>query len=232
MLKDRFLKRKKIFFLMKRKSQGSYGKRLWRFFWYDDSVLSWIANIIVAFLLIRYLVYPVLGIILGTNFPLVAVISESMEHGLYEDKLCGKEFKFFYESFDNYWSACGSWYEEHGIFKEVFLDFPFLNGFDKGDVIILWRAKLENLQVGDVLVFQSNKPQPIIHRLVRIWQEEGETFYQTKGDHNGNSFTPIQETKIEESRILGKGMVRIPYLGWVKILFVYSIIPLFIFIYK
>ena len=195
-------------------------KKVWKFFWDEDSIWSWLANIIVAFLLIRYIVYPVLGIVLGTSFPIVAVVSESMEHGLHNDDLCGRELEKFQHSFDNYWDECGQWYEEKEITKEQFLNFPLKNGFDKGDVIILWRANKNNLNVGDVLVFQGNKPQPIIHRVVKSWEEDEEQFYQTKGDHNRDSFKPIKETMIEEDRILGKGIIKIPYLGWIKILFV------------
>ncbi len=202
----------------------TYSKKIWKFLWKDDSIASWLANIVVAFLLIRFILYPVLGIVLGTSFPIVAVVSESMEHGLHNNVLCGERFDLFKESFDNYWDTCGDWYEERGITKSEFKKFPFQNGFYKGDVIILWRVS--NLEVGDILVFQGNKPQPIIHRVVNKWDENGETYYQTKGDHNRDSFAPILETKISEDRLYGKGIIRIPYLGWVKILFVDAVKPL------
>ncbi len=202
-------------------------KKIWRFLWHDDSAWSWIANLAVAFVVIRFLVYPLLSVVLGTSFPIVAVVSESMEHGLHNGILCGQPFDEYYESFDSYWRICGSWYENKGISKEEFRKFPFRNGFDKGDVIILWRAGTENLQRGDVLVFQSYKPQPIIHRIVNVWEEEGQTFYQTKGDHNSNSIPEfLAETQISEDRIYGQGVLRIPYLGWVKILFVEAVRPL------
>jgi signal peptidase I len=202
------------------------GKRIWTFFWKEDSVWSWIVNVIVAFLVIRYIVYPLLGLVLGTGFPIVAVVSESMEHGLHDYNICGQDIGTFHESFDNYWDVCGNWYEQHGITKSEFRKYPFKNGFNKGDVIILWRANRDNLEVGDILVFQGNKPQPIIHRVVKVWIENDKYFYQTKGDHNRESFDPIRETKIEEERILGKGGLRIPYLGWLKILFVDALKPL------
>ncbi len=202
-----------------------HGKRAWHFFWHDDSLWSWIANIIVAFLVIRYLLYPLLGAVLGTSYPIVAVVSESMEHGPHRGMLCGKYPAEFRESFDDYWEVCGEWYEERGISKEQFRSFPFRDGFRKGEVIILWRANAGNLKVGDILVFSSNKPQPIIHRVIKISQEKGEYFYQTKGDHNSNSIEG-GETRIGEERILGKGVVRVPYLGWVKILFVDAVKPL------
>jgi signal peptidase I len=204
-----------------------HSKRLWDFFWNDDSIWSWLANIVVAFLLIRFLVYPVLGVVLGTSFPIVAVVSESMEHGLHNNILCGERFDDFQDSYDNYWEVCGSWYEDREITKEQFSKFPFKSGFDKGDVIILWRANKGNVKVGDVLVFQGNKPQPIIHRVVDAWEENDKYYYHTKGDHNKGSIEgPLGETRISESRLLGKGAVRIPYLGWLKILFVDAVRPL------
>jgi hypothetical protein len=204
-----------------------HGKRTWNFFWDDDSIWSWIANIIVAFLLIRFIVYPVLGVVLGTSYPIVAVISESMEHGTTNEIICGQQFKEFPESFDQYWNTCGQWYEEKGITKEEFRTYPFDDGFRKGDVILLWRANRDNLEVGDVLIFQGSKPQPIIHRIIKIWDEDGEYFYQTKGDHNNGMISGVYgEEKISESRILGKGLFRIPYLGWMKILFVDAVKPL------
>jgi len=209
-----------------------HSKHAWKFFWHEDSVWSWLANVIVAFLVIRFIVYPLLGIILGTGFPIVAVVSESMEHGLHKSMLCGQPFKEYRESFDNYWQACGSWYEQQGITKEQFLDFPFSDGFRKGDVIVLWRAGRKNLDIGDILIFQGHRPQPIIHRIVEIREEEGAVFYQTKGDHNSNTNGggPLDENKIGEERVLGQGIIRIPYLGWVKILFVEAVRPLGIII--
>jgi len=191
-------------------------KKAWKFFWDSDSTLSWILNLVVAFILIKFLVYPALGVALGTEFPIVAVVSESMEHGLYQDVICGQSFPEFDESFDNWWDLCGSWYGNKGITKDMFESFPLKNGFDKGDVIILWRA--HNIEVGDVLIFQSYRVQPIIHRMVDIHTDGT---YQTKGDHNSNSISAgLEETSISKERIYGKGILRIPYLGWIKILFV------------
>ncbi|MBS3169839.1 signal peptidase I [Candidatus Woesearchaeota archaeon] len=201
-------------------------KKAWKYFWNNDSIGSWLLNIIVAFLLIRYIIYPVLGIVLGTSFPIVAVVSESMEHSTFNGVICGKTIPEYKESFDNYWQACGNWYEQQGISKEQFGTFPFRDGFDKGDVVILWKAHQDNLDVGDVLVFQAKRPQPIIHRVVAVREEEGEIWYQTKGDHNSDSIESVLgELKIDPDRIEGKGLIRIPYLGWLKILFVEALKP-------
>ena len=55
-------------------------KNVWKFIWEDDSIWSWMLNIILAFVLIKFIVYPGLGLLLGTSYPVVAVVSESMEH--------------------------------------------------------------------------------------------------------------------------------------------------------
>ncbi|MAF98997.1 MAG: signal peptidase I [Nanoarchaeota archaeon] len=208
------------------KKKKSSLRKVWKFIWEDDSIWSWLLNIAIAFLLIKFLIYPGIGLILGTPFPIVAVVSESMEHGLHNGQLCGAHLDEFKYSFDNYWKTCGPWYEQHGITADQFSTFPIKNGFNKGDVIILMSAK--NVKLGDVLVYKSSKPQPIIHRTVRIYEEDGQTFYQTKGDHNRASITsaPLNEARVTEDIIVGKGVVRIPYLGWIKILFVEAVRPL------
>ena len=55
-------------------------KKTWHFIWEDDSVWSWIVNIILAIVLIKFIIYPGLGLVLGTSYPIVAVVSDSMEH--------------------------------------------------------------------------------------------------------------------------------------------------------
>jgi len=53
-------------------------KRLWHFLWEEDSIWSWIANVIIAFVIIKFLLYPGLGFVLGTPAPIAAVFSGSM----------------------------------------------------------------------------------------------------------------------------------------------------------
>jgi signal peptidase I len=182
-------------------------KKVWWFIWEDDSVWSWLVNIVLAFVLIKFIVYPGLGLILGTNYPIVAVVSESMEHNM---------------DFDDWWDENKEWYIERGITKEEFLDFPLKNGFYKGDIMILVGKKPESLNVGDVIVFKSNKPDPIIHRVVEKWEENGRYYFKTKGDNNRDSIknSLVDETRISEDRIVGKAVFKIPLLGYIKIIFV------------
>ncbi len=205
-----------------------FGRKAWHFLWHDDSVWSWIANIAIAFIVIKFIFYPLLGIILGTGFPVVAVVSESMEHGLHDGEICGQDYDYFPNGFDNWWQVCGYWYQDSDIdiTKEQFEEFPLHNGFNKGDIIVLWRANEENIEVGDILVYQSTKSQPIIHRVVKVWTEENdetgveEYHYQTKGDHNEDSFAGyLGEDDITIDRIYGQALFKIPFLGYIKIIF-------------
>ena len=55
-------------------------KGIWYFIWEDNSLLSWIVNVILAFVLIKFIIYPGLGLLFSTSYPIVAVVSGSMEH--------------------------------------------------------------------------------------------------------------------------------------------------------
>ena len=189
-------------------------KKTWWFIWEDDSIWSWIVNIILAFILIKFIVYPGLGFLLGTSYPIVAVVSTSMEHD---------------SNFNNWWSSQEKWYLNHNISKEQFTNFDFKNGFNKGDIMVLYGKKPENIEMGEVIVFKSKRPDPIIHRIVKKWELNGNYYFQTKGDHNIDSINSptLDETNIGEERYLGKAVIRIPLLGYIKIWFV-ELIKLFI----
>lgn len=206
-------------------------KKIWYFIWESDSIWSWIVNIILAFIIIKFIVYPGLGFLLSTSHPIVAVVSGSMEHKIVEDnsgilRLCDKTYtKKGYINFDKFWDACGEWYEEEGITKSQFSKFSFKNGFSKGDIIILKGRKPKDIKTGDIIVFKSSRPDPIIHRVIKKWQKDGEYYFHTKGDHNRDS---IQfETNIDEDQLIGKALFPIPYLGYIKIWFV-NLIKLFV----
>lgn len=193
-------------------------KRIWKFIWHDDSIASWIVNIILAFLIIKFLVYPGLGLLFGTNLPVVAVISDSMDHNGKFDEWWGETPNCTTEQACAY--TQGRWYQEQGITKEEFQNYPLHNGFIRGDVISLKGVDPGDVEIGDVIVFDAKGPYPIIHRVINITQVEGEYIYLTKGDHNPY---PIQsqtldETNVKGSQLRGKATARIPYVGYVRLL--------------
>ena len=185
-------------------------KKTWWFIWEDDSALSWIVNILLAFIIVKFLLYPAAGAIMGTSHPVVAVVSESMEHNPW--------------NFDKWWESHETQYEEFNINKEQFKDSKLNHGFNKGDIIFLRGVK--EIEVGDIIVFQGSTANPIIHRVVKIYTDNKTVYYQTKGDNNQRSYEDLQETKIPKEKIIGKATFKLPYLGWVKIIFV-QVISLF-----
>ena len=173
-------------------------KKLWYYLWHDDSIVGWVVTVIISFIFVKYIFLPGLGLLLGTPFPVVAVVSSSMEHNG--------------QGFDAWWAQNAEFYQEQGITKEQFKDAKFTNGFNKGDVMVLYRVSTP--KVGDVIVFQGNAAYPIIHRVIQI-TPEGIT---TKGDNNPMS--RADEKNIATDRVYGKAVCRLPLLGWFKIGFV------------
>ncbi|MBW2971704.1 signal peptidase I [Candidatus Woesearchaeota archaeon] len=189
-------------------------RKVWWFIWEDDSWASWFVNIILAFLIIKFIVYPVLGLVLATSHPIVAVVSSSMEHD---------------GSFDEWWASgaicadgnsCtqGQYYDSLGISRDEFRDFRFRNGFNKGDIMVLYGTKPERIEIGDVIVFMANRPDPVIHRTIKSVEEDSKHVFTTKGDHNVGSF--YFEAYVPEDNYIGRAVLRIPLLGYIKIGFV------------
>lgn len=203
-------------------------KKFWNWVWNSDSFLSWIVALVLIFIFVKFIFFPVLSFIFGTSLPLAGIESSSMDHQIIDDgfrrySLCGKNYdkKESYIGFDEYWEVCGKWYEDQDISKQEFYDFSLKNGFAKGDIIIVWGRFVP--KVGDIIIFEANEdsiaPRPIIHRIVSI----NNNIISTKGDHNseqlrkGNNIFNTDETNITKEQIMGKAVLKIPYLGWPKI---------------
>ena len=202
-------------------------KEFWNWLWNSESWWSYLVFLVIIFILVKFILLPGLGFIMGTSLPLAIVESGSMEHysiaeGNTKYVLCGQLFnskEFF--SLEQYWQVCGNWYESKNITKEQFSSFKFKNGFRKGDLMIIISKKPENIKIGDVLVFNAGRNHPIIHRVIAT------NPFQTKGDHNNGQIIPqfdpvysTDETNIKENQIIGVAVAKIPYLGWIKLFFV------------
>ena len=192
-------------------------RKIWHFIWKEDSLASFLVNILIAIILVKFVIFPVLGWFFGTSYPVVAVVSCSMEHGYSNcgsgaSQLCGDTDVKDIDNFDDYWNTCGSWYEERGINKEKFLSYPLKNGFNKGDIMVLFGSK--DYKVGDVIVFSTSfGDTPIIHRVVSVEED----VLQTKGDHNVDQM--LFERNIKKEKVIGKAVLKIPYIGWIKVIF-------------
>ncbi len=180
---------------------------------------GWFGTVIYLFLgfLIAYLFNFGLGYAFNTGTPVVAVYSCSMEHNTYSnwwyycnsrpEDVCGKDASGINtQDFDQYWDLCGDWYMQRNITKEEFTSFPFHNGLEVGDMVLV--ANTGDVEVGDIIVFATSYRQvPIIHRVVQ------DDPLLTKGDNNGSP------DNFGSVTVYGKAIFRIPLLGWVKIMF-------------
>ncbi len=116
---------------------------------------------------IAVVIYNALIIVLGTNRPLIDVVSDSMV--------------------------------------------PAIN---RGDLVLVKYVKPEDIKIGDVIVFDTpSQPLPVIHR---VYKTNSDGTYQTLGDNNRGE-QHEWEKMIGYKDVVGRAMLVIPYVGWVKI---------------
>jgi signal peptidase I len=157
---------------------------------------SWLVSIILLFLIVKFIFFPAMSLITGSTLPLVVIESCSMYHN---------------SDFNEWWERNALWYESNNITKENFESFKFKDGLNKGDIILV--TKWGGYQKGDVIIFNANAPTryPLIHRIISKYP------LATKGDHNSDQL-PIEKS-VDKSKIYGKATLRIPILGWIKLIF-------------
>jgi len=184
-------------------------KKFWNNFWYivwkDESFKGWIISIIFIFIVIKFVFFPVLSLTTGTKLPLAIVESCSMYHkgNLFSD-------------YSSWWTRHENKYSELQLSKEQFKNFNFNNGFSKGDILFIIKAKPEKLKVGNVIIFEGNQQNPIIHRIIKIENEK--YIFSTMGDNNNGQLSVEKEIKSEQ--LVGKAVFRItPWFGCAKLIF-------------
>lgn len=202
------------------KEEGK-AKKIWDFLWKSNSVWSWIIDLVLIFILVKFVIFPIFALGFGTSLPFVIIESGSLEHKIvsYDSgimpNICGKTFQNSEDiarDFDRYWGYCGSWYEEHNITKEEFEKWPWTGGMNKGDIIIVKGLKDASYKEGDIIIFRvPEQTTPIIHRIIA----ENDSIFSTKGDHNPEQIE--YEHTIEKGQVVGKAIARIPKLGWIKL---------------
>lgn len=192
---------------MKRSDIKKFFRKFWFIVWKDDSFKGWILSIIFLFILIKFIFFPVLNLVTGTSLPLAIVESCSMYHN-------GNMLS----DYDEWWQTHESKYSEFELTKEQFKEFIFKKGFNKGDILFIIRAKPEKLKVGDVIIFNGGTQNPIIHRIIKINQQDSQYIFSTIGDNNNGQLSI--EKNIKKDQLVGKAVFRpAPYFGWGKLVF-------------
>src|SRR3989344_3320674 len=182
-------------------------KKFWFLLWKDNSVKGWIFSVIFLFLFIKFIFFPVLSLATGTSLPLAIVESCSMYHqGVFSD-------------FDSWFDEHEEKYTAFEINETVFGNFPLERGFNKGDILLITKARPEKVRVGDVIIFTANQRNPIIHRVIEIKENsDGTKVFSTMGDNNNGQLS--FEKQITEEQLVGKTVMKLaPYAGWIKLVF-------------
>ena len=169
--------------------------RTWHFLWKSDSIWSWLVDLALLYLIVKFIFFPLLSLTFGTALPSVIVESSSMHHT---------------GDIDGWWRSYGWWYEQKELTKEQVSQWDFMKGINKGDIIVVFGVK--NISMGDVIIYNAGQQKPIIHRVVSL------NPIQTKGDNNQGQLQ--FEYNIKQEQVIGKAVLRIPKLGWIKLVFV------------
>ncbi|MBU2612443.1 MAG: signal peptidase I [Nanoarchaeota archaeon] len=188
------------------KDQKTLLGKFWFVVWRDNSFKGWVISMIFLIVIIRGIFFPLLSLATGTSLPLVIVESCSMYHD-------GN----IMSDFESWWTRHEVKYFEKEINENQFLSFPFKNGLNKGDILFVTGTKPENIELGDIIIFDSGGGTPIIHRVIEINLEDGEYFFSTEGDNNNGQLGV--EKRIQENQIVGIPRANIlPYVGWIKLI--------------
>jgi signal peptidase I len=119
------------------------------------------------------------------------------------------------------------------------LEHPFAKTLNVGDLIIIQKVNPKDLNTNypdsDIIVYENPtdpSSTPIVHRIVASYEINGTLYFQTKGDGNGykwpavppaseydsNSIYPGNGQGLPQNLVLGKVVLRIPYVGWITLL--------------
>jgi signal peptidase I len=176
------------------KKEGKFKKfwdKFWFIVWKDNSFKGWLISL--------------LELSTGTKLPLVIVESCSMHHQGH-----------LISNFDNWWGKHETKYFKYQITKENFKEFSMKKGFSKGDILFIVGVKPKKIKQGNIIIFEANYKNPIIHRVISINQEKGKYIFSTLGDNNSGQL--MIEEEISEEQIIGKAVFNIaPYFGWIKL---------------
>ena len=79
-----------------------------------------------------------------------------------------------------------------------------------GSLILAKPANLDDLEVGDIIAFRSPNEVTVSHRIVGIREEDGQRYFQTKGDAS----TGGDPTEVSLEDGVHRLAYKLPYLGY------------------
>ncbi len=175
-------------------------KKFWDFLWHGESVWSYLAFIIFSFITLSIL-YQLFLFFLGFFGveDLFVVITGSMLHS-------GDIESPYYE-----------WMELHGFNRSQLDSWIFSDGLNLGDLMVIMKVNPEELEVGDVIVYNPEGAEyKIIHRVIFINESDGNLSFTTKGDANFGVLSFERELSCNE--VVGRAEHRVPFVGIPKMI--------------
>jgi hypothetical protein len=111
---------------------------------------------------------------------------------------------------------------------------PFDRTLSVGDVIVVQGVNIKDLNANypnsDIIIFHNpNKSSElIVHRIIATETVNGITYFQTKGDGNGNPWPQTPQSALDpwdnnnppgvpQNLVVGKVIMRIPWFGWITL---------------
>lgn len=194
-------------------------------------IIYWIFYLLYS-LLLAFLIFKLLGFLLGTSMPLATVVSGSMEPSFYRGDLMI--------------ISSAKKINAQQVYIDDFLNHKNISDFLKidydGGVVKSIEVDSKKIEIHDVVknknsvvVYKSNiSGRDVIHRVVLLIKAKDGDFVITKGD---NAFTnPIVDqdcilkngfvmngcihvSGVAKQDLLGKKRVRIPFIGYIKLAF-------------
>jgi signal peptidase len=99
------------------------------------------------------------------------------------------------------------------IYPSVILTGSMEPGIMPGDIVLVEKAEIDEVDIGDVIMFNNGDGIYITHRIIEKSDETGETLLTTKGDNN-----PVADTGVVNStQVKGKVIGVVPYIGKVTL---------------
>lgn len=213
----------------------------------EHELKAWVVYIVFAFIF-AFIIYSLFGFLLGTDSPMVIVVSNSMIPNLYRGDVIvmqgvPEEYIFVQESELDYFSLDGmpmGYYaytmcSKNGseqlkncksfITEAVLGDDVSISSFSTRKIVLANNDEIDIDQTGDIVVYDSDlQNRPIIHRVVAKIRVKDGVYLFTKGDSEFNPLIDqqagIASSAINVKDIKGKAILRIPLIGYIKLLLV------------
>lgn len=189
---------------------------MFRFF--GHTIVKEILGFILLLGIFYFTIAGVLTLVLRTDSFWMAVISNSMTHD-------GESWREYFENAterQQLFLQAGLSDQVKNVGAEDTSTFPIQGGFEKGDLLIIQGvSSVSEIVIGDVLIMdQGPGVIPLVHRVVAIWEENGDARITTKGDANQHIWKSVpDERAIKPEQILGKVVFVIPKIGWISLWF-------------